>query len=150
MQAAADALVKLLPPLPSDKRPSAHTSNDGCTTPVKSKHVGAARFEEPFALATLQRYSDLTRVVCDVYHKSVAIREEHIEELSRAVESFERGTDAPPGSLDSDTQLVRLSVWLHSPGLKNAMLADRETSASTLVLSDFDDMLRTELGIDEI
>ncbi|KAJ1961008.1 hypothetical protein GGI12_003493 [Dipsacomyces acuminosporus] len=142
------SILSLFPDLPSKYMAAALDTSKSKLKQLR--HIITMMFEEPFVLNSLQRYSELTRVVCDVYRNSVSVREEHIQELEQAIESFEGATDAPTGSLDSDTQMVRLSTWLHSPGLKNAILLDRASTPSTLMLSDFDDMLRAELGIDEM
>ncbi|KAJ1844553.1 hypothetical protein LPJ73_005134 [Coemansia sp. RSA 2703] len=123
MQTAAESLIKLLPP-------------EGST----------AVFVEPLVLGSLMRYADLGQRACDAYRDAVKKRTEHIDELRRTIQGFET-TDALTDRLDSDMQLVKLSSWLHSPGLKSALLLG---PTSTLTLSDFDDMLKFELGIEEI
>ncbi|KAJ2032726.1 hypothetical protein H4S04_004974 [Coemansia sp. S16] len=134
MQTAADSMLKLLPL--EDQEPQA--------TPHLS-----VQFEEPFALGSLKWYAERALTVCDVYRQAVSMREEHIDVVDKTIDSFEGLCDAPSGALDSDTQLVYLSTWLHSPGLQNAKLMDT-SSNSTLMLSDYDDMLRIELGIEKV
>ncbi|KAJ1718986.1 hypothetical protein LPJ53_006166 [Coemansia erecta] len=123
MQTAAESLVKLLPPEGS-----------------------AAVFVEPLVLGSLTRYADLTQRTCDAYRDAVNMRTEHIDELRRTIQGFEM-MEGLTERLDSDMQLVKLSSWLHSPGLKSALLLG---PTSTLTISDFDDMLKFELGIEEI
>ncbi|KAJ2454092.1 hypothetical protein GGI03_006601 [Coemansia sp. RSA 2337] len=130
----ANSMLKLLPL--EDQEPQA--------TPHLS-----VQFEEPFALGSLKWYAERALTVCDVYRQAVSMREEHIDVVDKTIDSFEGLCDAPSGALDSDTQLVYLSTWLHSPGLQNAKLMDT-SSNSTLMLSDYDDMLRIELGIEKV
>ncbi|KAJ2740956.1 hypothetical protein GGI20_005511 [Coemansia sp. BCRC 34301] len=131
MQTAAESMLKLLPLEEQDTR------------------LLAAQFEEPFALGTLKWYAERALTVCGVYRQAVAMRDEHADCIDKTIDSFEGRCDAPAGALDSDTQLVYLSTWLHSPGLQNAKLMD-VSSNSTLMLSDYDDMLRIELGIEKL
>ncbi|KAJ2081500.1 hypothetical protein GGI16_007466 [Coemansia sp. S142-1] len=134
MQTAADSMLKLLP-LENQE-------------PQATRHL-PVQFEEPFALGSLKWYAERALTVCDVYRQAVSVREEHIDVIDMTIDSFEGLCDAPSGALDSDTQLVYLSTWLHSPGLQNAKLMDT-SSNSTLMLSDYDDMLRIELGIEKV
>ncbi|KAJ2255772.1 hypothetical protein GGI13_001457 [Coemansia sp. RSA 455] len=130
----ANSMLKLLPL--EDQEPQA------------TRHL-PVQFEEPFALGSLKWYAERALTVCDVYRQAVSIREEHIDVIDKTIDSFEGLCDAPSGALDSDTQLVYLSTWLHSPGLQNAKLMET-SSNSTLMLSDYDDMLRIELGIEKV
>ncbi|KAJ2485646.1 hypothetical protein IWW37_005884 [Coemansia sp. RSA 2050] len=134
MQTAAESMPKLLPL--EDREP-------------QESRCLAAQFEEPFALGSLKWYAERALTVCDIYRQAVLMREEHIATIDKTICSFEGTCDAPSGSLDSDTQLVYLSMWLHSPGLQNAKLMDAGSN-STLMLSDYDDMLRIELGIEKV
>ncbi|KAJ2457212.1 hypothetical protein GGF42_002818 [Coemansia sp. RSA 2424] len=134
MQTAAESMLKLLPPEEQASQASRQL------TP---------QFEEPFALGSLKWYAERALTVCDVYRLAVAMRDDHIDVIGKTIDSFEGRCDAPMGALDSDTQLVYLSMWLHSPGLQNARLMDA-ASNSTLMLSDYDDMLRIELGIEKV
>ncbi|KAJ2014507.1 hypothetical protein GGI06_003536 [Coemansia sp. S85] len=131
MQTAAESMLKLLP-----------------LDDQESRHL-ATLFEEPFALGSLKWYAERALTVSDVYRQAVLMREEHIDTIDNTISSFEGTCDVPSGALDSDTQLVHLSMWLHSPGLQNAKLMDARSN-STLMLSDYDDMLRVELGIEKV
>ncbi|KAJ2682927.1 hypothetical protein IWW39_005769 [Coemansia spiralis] len=131
MQTAAESMLKLLP-----------------LDDQESRHL-ATLFEEPFALGSLKWYAERALTVSDVYRQAVLMREEHIDTIDNTISSFEGTCDVPSGALDSDTQLVHLSMWLHSPGLQNAKLMDARSN-STLMLSDYDDMLRIELGIEKV
>ncbi|KAJ2338591.1 hypothetical protein GGH91_004762 [Coemansia sp. RSA 2671] len=131
MQTAAESMLKLLP-----------------LDDQESRHL-ATLFEEPFALGSLKWYAERALTVCDVYRQAVLMREEHIDTIDNTISSFEGTCDVPSGALDSDTQLVYLSMWLHSPGLQNAKLMDARSN-STLMLADYDDMLRVELGIEKV
>ncbi|KAJ2587792.1 hypothetical protein H4R99_008030 [Coemansia sp. RSA 1722] len=125
MQSAGESLLKLLPPMGS---------------------LALDTFQQPLAMGSLQWYADLTFRVCNVYREAVDMRTEHVEEIKDSVTMLELGSQLGR-RLDSDEQMVKLSCWLHSPGLKNALLLD---SNSSLMLSDYDDLLKTELGIEEI
>ncbi|KAJ2718225.1 hypothetical protein GGI07_005843 [Coemansia sp. Benny D115] len=113
---------------------------------------GVSGNDEPLVLDSVSRYGDLGLRVAGAYRRAVDERERHLVEIRNAIEELEH-----PGSmdsvkavlLDSDEQLVKLSSWLHSPGLKDALLFEAPAS-STLMVSDFDEMLRVELGIEEI
>ncbi|KAJ2465906.1 hypothetical protein GGI02_004549, partial [Coemansia sp. RSA 2322] len=134
MLAAAEAMEKLLPPA-------------GQASQVSGRLV--SQFEEPLSLSSLEWYTARTFTVCDVYRQALAMREEHVGIISKTIDSFAGLADAPAGALDSDTQLVHLATWLHSPGLQNAKIMDHSAN-STLMLSDYGDMLRIELGIEQL
>ncbi|KAJ1641980.1 hypothetical protein J3B02_003788 [Coemansia erecta] len=126
MQAAGESLLKILPPKNS---------------------TAADTFRQPFATGTLQWYADLTFRACKVYREAVDMRVTHIDELRASIIVL-GSVDRLGNRLDSEEQMAKLSCWLHSPGLKNAFLLD--SKSSSLMLSDFDDLLKAELCIEEI
>ncbi|KAJ1809486.1 hypothetical protein LPJ56_005980 [Coemansia sp. RSA 2599] len=126
METAGESLLRILPPMGSS---------------------AAKTFREPLATGSLEWYAQLISRVCRVYREAVEMRSGHIEDIRMSVTALE-SVGRLGRRLDSDEQMVRLSCWLHSPGLKNALLLDYKSSS--LMLSDFDDLLKTELGIEEI
>ncbi|KAI7832943.1 hypothetical protein BX661DRAFT_178833 [Kickxella alabastrina] len=122
IDAASELLIKLLPPKGS-----------------------SVEFVEPLLFGSVTWYAELAQRVEGAYRAAVDMRVGHIAELEKCIEGFESVQGG--ARLDSDEQLVKLSYWLHSPGLKNAILLD---TTSTLMLSDFDELVRMELGIEQI
>ncbi|ORX68776.1 hypothetical protein DL89DRAFT_268553 [Linderina pennispora] len=102
--------------------------------------AASAQSAEPLAFGSLQKFSDWAHV------NAVEFRSTHAAQLLSTIECLEQNSEAPPDALDSDRQMTNLSIWLHAPGLKESRLSD----TCPLTVADFDDMLRAELGIDEI
>ncbi|KAJ1724800.1 hypothetical protein LPJ61_005703 [Coemansia biformis] len=108
--------------------------------------VSQAAGTQPFAFGTLEMYARLARAACETYKKAMTVREEHISQLDATIRALEGASAAPllpPGSLDSDAQLVKILTWQDSPGLKDARL-DHPDHTTILTLADFDDLLLLE------
>ncbi|KAJ2789507.1 hypothetical protein H4R20_007167, partial [Coemansia guatemalensis] len=97
-----------------------------------------------FSFGSLRLYSDLASGACEAYDRAMDTRYKHIAELENTIKYLEGVADVlPSGALDSDAQLVKLLVWQHSPGLKDAQL-DVPGRNSIITLADFDELLALE------
>lgn len=132
MQTASETLVKLLPP----------------------PNLANSKEESPLVLGTIRWYAEVIDNVCQIYKQAMAMRQEHLDQMEQTRQSFSinssPATVLKEGSLDSDTQLANLAMWLHSPGFLTASVSSKHTGSSTFTLADFQDLLRIELGIEVV